>query len=341
MSEDITLDGPESVSQKRLEPSVVNYSLRPAKNIERKMMAEAFARLYPLCPLSDFRYIGMGSEFFNDFVLFHETLGVEDMLSIECNRPERCSFNRPFGCIDIRPDSVSKVLPTLSWTKRTIMWLDYNSKLDDAILKDARLAISQACSGTLLIWTVNANPWGDEPEETSGARIKMSDAPARRLAKLRDLVGSTRVRSELTGVELAGWGLAKEFHAILTDEIRIALNDRNASSLVSNLVKFHQCFHFRYADRQRMLTVGGILLNNADCKSLGQNPFAGLRFIRDGVTALEIKPPILTSREVRHLNDLLPRADAEKKRPKWLSAPEFSEYRDLYRYYPVFAESEL
>ena len=53
----------------------INYVMRPAKNIERKMMGEVLARLSAIAPLSKYRYVGLGSEFFKDFVLYHQMLG--------------------------------------------------------------------------------------------------------------------------------------------------------------------------------------------------------------------------------------------------------------------------
>ncbi|HXM15517.1 MAG TPA: O-methyltransferase, partial [Candidatus Eremiobacteraceae bacterium] len=244
---------------------IINYSLRPAKNIERKMMGEAFARLTSLCALSEYRYVGFGSEFFNDFSLYHQTLGIRQMVSIERDekRMARCEFNRPYKCVEVLQGTASQVLPTLSWKRRSIVWLDYTEKLSESILEDVRFVVSQASSGSLLVWTVNSEPWAGEHDEDSGDAVKQSEWPKKRLQKLRNLVGAKRVRSELTGSELAQWGLAKVFHEILTDEIRSTLNDRNAAASEAAKLAFRQCFHFRYADGQRMLTVGGILLNPA------------------------------------------------------------------------------
>lgn len=61
----------------------VNYRLRPAKNIERKMMGEVFGRLSAVEPLKAYQYVGFGAEFFSDFALYHQTLGIADMSSIE------------------------------------------------------------------------------------------------------------------------------------------------------------------------------------------------------------------------------------------------------------------
>ena len=59
-----------------------NYSLRPAKNIERKMFCEVFARLSRISPLRSYRYIGFGANTFVDFTLFHQRLGITDMVTL-------------------------------------------------------------------------------------------------------------------------------------------------------------------------------------------------------------------------------------------------------------------
>lgn len=331
-----------STPEQRKTP-VVHYGLRPAKNIERKMMGEAFARLAPLRPLSQYRYIGFGSEFFNDFALYHETLGIRDMISIEHDvaRVPRCEFNRPYKCITVMPGSASEVLPNLEWDQRTIVWLDYLDRLNRSVLDDISLVASKAPSGSLLVWSVNAKPWGEGRDDDDGAIISVAELPAHRIKKLRDSMSPRVVPHEWLKGSLAKWGLAGVYHKLIREEIDRVISDRNASASPGDRLEFFQCFHFRYADGQKMLTVGGVLLNPADARVLGANPFDGLPFTRTGEDALEIKPPILTGREVRHLSQLFPHDDANTEAPAWLKAEDIDNFRKVYRYYPVFAESEL
>jgi len=188
---------------------VVHYSLRPAKNIERKMMGEAFARLAPLCPLSKYRYIGFGSEFFNDFALYHETLGIREMLSIEhdVERVPRCEFNRPYKCIKVEPGTASEVLPKLKWAPRSIVWLDYLDRLKHSVLADISLVVSAVSSGSLLVWSVNAQPWEDGADEDDGKHVAKAELPAYRITKLRDSVSPKLVPDEWVKEPLAKWGL--------------------------------------------------------------------------------------------------------------------------------------
>jgi len=62
---------------------IINYALRPAKAIERRMLCAAFERLHPFQRIQDYRYVGFGSIYFSDFQLLHRQLGITDMLSIE------------------------------------------------------------------------------------------------------------------------------------------------------------------------------------------------------------------------------------------------------------------
>lgn len=343
MSKPSSKPAPSGATPAKHRTKVVPYSLRPAKNIERKMMGEAFARLAPLCPLSKYRYIGFGSEFFNDFALYHETLGIRDMLSIEHDvaRVPRCEFNRPYNCIKVEPGTASEVLPKLKWEPRSIVWLDYMDKLERSVLEDVSLVVAAASSGSLLVWTVNAHPWGDGADGQDASRIRATELPKHRVVKLRESLSPTFVPDEWVRESLAKWGLAAVYHKLIRAEIDRVLSDRNASARPADKLTFQQCFHFRYQDGQRMLTIGGVLLNPADAENLGADPFDGLSFIRKAEDALEIKPPVLTGREVRHLSQLFPHDEATTKFESWLTHEEIENFRQVYRYYPVYAESEL
>ena len=54
----------------------INYSLRPAKQIERKMLIEAFRNLTEFGDIGSYRYIGFGSIYFSDFNQVHKSLGI-------------------------------------------------------------------------------------------------------------------------------------------------------------------------------------------------------------------------------------------------------------------------
>ena len=57
---------------------------RPAKQVERRMLVDAFQRLQQAgFSIRDYRYVGFGSIHFVDFLIFYKLLGISDMLSVE------------------------------------------------------------------------------------------------------------------------------------------------------------------------------------------------------------------------------------------------------------------
>ena len=67
---------------------VVNYNIRPCKNIERKMMCEMISCLATVDELSEYRYIGMGAKYFVDFIQMHKKFGIKEMYSLETMRTD-------------------------------------------------------------------------------------------------------------------------------------------------------------------------------------------------------------------------------------------------------------
>lgn len=320
----------------------VNYTLRPAKNIERKMFAECFSRLAVLAPLKDYRYVGFGSTFFNDFSLYHELLGVTDMLSIEREvaDKERFEFNRPYRCIRMKWGESSEVLPTLSWRKRSIVWLDYDSKLSRSVLDDVSLLVATMRSGSVLIVTVDAEPERVPVDEETGIPASKDSIHEIRLRELRARVGRKMVPSDVKGASLRGWGLASVSYRLLANRVRATLRERNGALADEDRVEFKQLLHVQYADGARMLSFGGVLLNPRDEARI-DGAFSDLPFVRDGRDPLLIRPPILTGREVRHLDQRLPELRRGRRGLGWIDEKAEAEYADVYRYYPIFAEAEL
>ena len=70
----------------------INYAIRPAKCIERKMLCEAFRKLSVFGDVKNYRYIGFGSPFFNDFYLFHKNLSINNMICIEKHEEDKERF---------------------------------------------------------------------------------------------------------------------------------------------------------------------------------------------------------------------------------------------------------
>jgi hypothetical protein len=313
----------------------LNYGLRPAKNIERKMICEALARLSRLASLRSYDYVGFGATGFHDFVLLHQRLGIRNMTSVEgyLEAQDRVEFNRPYSCIKMRWGMSFDVLPTLRWNRRTIVWLDYDKPLESRMLGDITVASSSMKSGSVLIVTVNANP---------GTVEGVEHVAQERLERLRLKVGRANIRADVKGADLAKWGLANVSRDIMHDRIQKVLTDRNAPLPTESKLYYQQLFNFHYADGAKMLTVGGLFTDKKDAQKLNGKHFRDLDFIRTA-SAFEpyhIESPVLTLREIRYLDERLPRLARSANHPKWLPEDDRRKYAKIYRYFPSFTEVE-
>ena len=314
----------------------INYALRPAKSIERKMMVEALRKLAPFGNVSSYRYIGFGSTYFSDFVLVHRALGISNMVSIEMDveNRDRFTFNRPYRCVTIEFGGSNEVLPTLPWTVRTIAWLDYDGPLDASVLADVRFFVANAVAGSVLIVSVNSE--SDRPPGGAGANV--ADY---RMTKLKERVGETKVPDDVQGKQLPKWGTAGVYRRIITNEIQSTLAERNGALEAGSRFEYQPLFHFRYADNAKMLTVGGLLYDEGQDAQMKSCNFERLDFIRTNGEPYLIEAPNLTYREIRHLDRQLPCSTTTSLDAPGVPAEDVRKYSDVYRYFPTFAETEI
>jgi hypothetical protein len=322
---------------------LVNYAVRPAKAIERRMLCAGFGRLHPFQSISRYRYVGFGSIYFTDFQLFHRELGITNMLSIERDAEAReCfQFNRPYKCIRLRFDESTAVLPTLRWGTRSILWLDYDDRLELGMIGDIATVCGRANSGSMLVVSVNAQPDG-QPDDETREKYKEETGKSFDLDEYRLHIMKKRLTEKLpagvTGADLRGQGVARVFRDVIHNAIMEQLSIRNALLPDKDKMHYRQLFHFRYKDGAQMLTVGGLLFRSADENVVEACDFETLPFIRNGTEHYNIKAPCLTAREIRHLNSQLPRKSLKSVRVPGVPAADIKEYADVYRFFPTFSE---
>jgi hypothetical protein len=322
---------------------VINYSLRPAKAVERKMMGEAFRRLHPFQRIEDYRYIGFGSIYFSDFQAVHRALGINDMVSIEKDlAAEECfRFNRPYRSIELKFGESSAVLPELDWGKPSILWLDYDGKLDLKGLSDIDTFCARCKSGSFLLVSVNAQADAEASEEERKTFEEQTgepfDASTYRLRKLAELVGD-KIPPGTNGGELRSRGVAQIFRKIINNQIASRLAVRNSIVTQADRMVYRQVFHFNYRDGAQMLTIGGAIFREGDSALYEACAFDKLPFVRAGDEAYEIRVPCLTAKEVRHLNAQLPLATEEELSAPGVPHADLLIYAEVYRYFPAFTE---
>ncbi len=307
---------------------LVNFRLRPAKAVERKMIVEVCGRMSAFSNMLGFRYVGLGSPFFNDFIMLHRRYGLKNLTCVEreVQNKTRFLFNRPFDCIDMEWGDSNDVLPTLSWTGiPTIIWMDYDDRINDGMLADIRTIFSQIEAGSLALLTIQAvgNSFGDEEH-----------SPLKHFQEqLKDFVPIN-----ITETDMRGKAFQKVIWQIVDNEITRVLAQRNAATPHRNRVLYKQLFNVIYADAVRMTTIGGVIYRADQEQRLETCEFDDCEFVRYGDEPLEIKVPSLTHREQWKLDTRLPSGQPELE---FLAAGDISEYGKIYRYYPTFVESDL
>jgi len=314
--------------------SKFDYRVRPNKSTERKMLVDAFRRLSGFAPVEKYRYIGLGSTTFADFILFHKALNISEMISIE-HRTEyevRFEFNRPFECIDIKYGDSNKVIPELGWDKKTITWLDYDGALTDAALQDVAFLSAKCVSGSLMVITVNASGYQQRGRNYKKVEQKLKERFGRQLE--RD------VPAWITGIDLQGDEMAKTYKRLIYDEVAASLRNRNGMAAPEDVMKFEPLINLVYRDGARMLTVGGIFYKHSETDAFNKCQFSALDFI--GKELYEIQVPVITPRERHYLNQHLPKGALDKITDAiGLTKEEIYNYARSYRYSPSFAEVEL
>lgn len=307
---------------------LVNFRLRPAKAIERKMIADICGRMGAFSNILGFRYVGLGSPFFNDFTMLHRRYGMKNLICVEreVHDQDRFLFNRPFDCIGMEWGDSNDVLPTLPWTGvPTIIWMDYDDPINDHMLADIRTIFSQIEPGSLALFSMQATGKAFGNEQLSALEDFQE--------QLKDFVPIN-----VTDTDMRGKAFQKLLRRVVDNEITRVLDQRNAATPAQNRVLYKQLFNMMYEDDVRMTTIGGVIYRADQVQRLATCEFDDFEFVRYSDDPLEIKVPSLTHREQWKLDTRLPSGQPVLD---FLAPGDISEYGKIYRYYPSFVESEL
>lgn len=306
----------------------INYMLRPNKNVERKLIAKTLSRLQGTFDLPSYRYVGFGSMWFTDFVLMHRIVGISDMVTIEheASRAKRVEFNKPYACIDVRMEAAATALGEVLEGKPTLTWLDYDGVLKNALTGDLETAVGAMVSGSMILVSVNAMV-----DQLRGHRLAEDEPPLSEIEYLANICESEAIKAEearLTRVD---------FPKLVAELLHERLK---AATLTSKPgCEYQPIWTFEYADDATMVTVGGMIADVDDQKKLADCNLGDLPFTSPE-EVFRIELPILTEKEKRALDKLLPSATAinAKKLDFELRPSELEAYVKFYLEYPVFNE---
>lgn len=335
---------------------VINYTIRTKKSVERKIFLEILRKLANFDNLSSYQYIGMGSKYFVDFNLFHRELGIEEMISIEgdSEREERYRFNIPYNCIRFQPGYTYEILPNIDYSKKSIIWLDYDGGFNASVISDIETVFTNLISGSLFLFSVNTN--FNKTEEVvkschhddscqmvmeKGSRLDWcKNEFGERLPEYNYDTGEKTTEKNLTPKNAT-----KIIRKMSINEIDKVLSARNAlTDIDEEKYVFKQLISIMYNDNAPMYSFGGLVIKGIDDSKYEECDFERNKHIVNNDSHIEIKVPELTFKEVNLLNSLvhLPEEQINEELEKHkINRSEFDQFKNIYRYFPQFSEVNI
>lgn len=307
----------------------INYSVRPNKCVERKLIFEAFLQLSKTFNINSYRYVGMGSMWFTDFIMAHKNLGIDELVSFELEEfAPRAIFNKPYNSIRVHGESVSDGISSLNWTRESIVWLDYDSGPEGPAFTDMAYLSERIEPGSFLLVTLNAH-LGRIPDRDA------DDNPLDRHQGLSRLIG------EYAPTKI-------EFRRVTKNSYPDALADSAIKCIKSSFRKsgkkgeFLPFMNFKYSDNAPMITIGGIFVNDEIINKFKSNEYiSSAEHLTEKL--FEINVPPLTPKERSALDSMLPSKkitenDFTKAFGFSIKQKQLDNYAQFYKLYPNYGE---
>lgn len=327
---------------KKNEPSfkTINYMFRPKKQIERKILIELFQKIQNTMGIniSEYQYIGLGSIYYFDFILFHKYLNIRDMVSLddkECSK--RFEFNKPFDFITFKNISTTEFLSNNELDKKSFIWFDYDSRLiyynkkhksfvsNEGIFDDIRIITNKSKELDLFFLTVNMkiqNTLFDSPKFKSTFINDYDEYLSEQYKQVKEITF--------------------ENYPLIIQNVIINIFRNNEKF---HPVKFRKLFSFIYQDTAPMYTIGGIFSeNDLSGKLIKKESF----FETDENKLVDIDVPLLTYCEKMILDkkisaiekglDSMNEEEVIELLGFEMETNELKSYSKYYRYYPQYYE---
>jgi hypothetical protein len=305
----------------------INYLVRPAKQVERKLIVEALCTLSKVYNISEYKYIGMGSLFYVDFKMIHKYLGIKSMISFEKeeDKIQRFDFNRPYDFINLVPGISTDILPSLDWENNMIIWLDYDMPICSDVINDLSIVSNYIKKGSILIITLDAKAerFDSDFEHKESAKIEG------RLTNLKNNL-HPNYPTDISKKDVSEKSFPLLIHKIISNAI--------SENLVNRNMNFSQIFNFIYKDSSKMYTFGCVFED--DFVKLKESGIYDLEFVSVDSDIINIEIPLLTPLEKLHLDKLIPDIKSKLKSFK-MDAKKLDDYEKYYKYYPQYFESYL
>lgn len=314
----------------------INYALRPAKSIERKMMCEFLHKSSELYDIRKYTYIGFGSFYFSDFALFHKNLGINKMCSIEQDgmHRERYEFNKPFNCIDMKYGSASNVLSSIiKWEsdEKYFVWLDYDGWFSKDAISDLKACVNKLSNGSYVAISFSLGFMQNEKMTTTLFDYIKNEAGEYLSPTIKEKDVYPKIMSKLI------WNILLE---AAKEAIRI--KNTGIENGDGNLFTAEPVMFFQYKDNAPMMTICYLIARENERKFIEDGGFDKINFFCRSDESYNITVPPLTWMEVRRINSLLPTEDESQvfEEVPFIDVNDLKNYIKVYKYYPNYLEGQ-
>ncbi len=339
--------------------STIAYQLRPHKAIERNLFITLLKKLDRIVgvDLENYRYVGFGAAFLEDFKILHAEFGIKNMDCIEMDEIaySRQVFNNPFNFIKLYNLKSTDYITDSSFKQdlNQIVWWDFASpKLLKESLNDIELTAEKGSHYDILKFTFNA-------EINSFVSAYRTDW--KEMGHPKSAINYKEVlkylESDVSFKNYVPEGLTwEDIHNDFSTVIRsfaIRAVKRGLSNAETELDFLPLC-SFDYSDGTIMTTVTGIICKKSEYKRIMNE--SGLKnweflqkdLIRDLMPAISIKVPVMTVIERAEIDKIIhsikdPEKIAKKLRFQYGTSIdehiEFIEgYCKYYRFLPYYSK---
>lgn len=326
--------------------------LRPRKQVERKIIIELLQELQTALniDITKYQYVGLGSIYYYDFILFNKYLNITDMISLDYQPcVQRFEFNLPFDFVRFKNLTTTRFLDSqlAPINKNRLIWFDYDSRL---ILSNER----KGKHGTKRQFKLN------KPilEDISVLTRKSQENDFFILTVSLDISLKTFFNINIRNQFLNQFkpylsGKYKSVSNITLYNYRYIIQNILLNTFKNNetnqALKFKKLFSFTYGDTTPMYTLGGIYRSEDLEPAALHSEF----FQPDEDNIIDIDVPLLTYREklkldqtVKFFNEKVSSIQSEDDLSKLatktlgfeLECLDLKNYIKYYRYYPQYYE---
>jgi hypothetical protein len=234
----------------------IPYQLRQNKAVDRYAFIELLSRINKFQDISQYEYVGFGGHSLEDFKYIHAQFGILEMTSLESEESvyTRQMFNLPHSCIKCTLTTSHDFIADFERNKPTIIWLDYTkpSELRSQI-EEFQAILGNLYPLDVVKITLNANAASYEQFRESAEVTGQA-----RLNKLIEQLGEGDL-FPLGSIDI-NMMIAKKFPMALSLIVKYAAEQAMRGR--ANL-RFQALTSFSYSDGQTMLTITGVILEDA------------------------------------------------------------------------------